>query len=96
MHSLRGAAGVWLHIDTPGLRVEVEGFQSSHSTELLELIDPLVTAIVAVVWQTLRVLVREDGTVGLHGRTARQVLKSQMSTDLMTSSSAAFDTPPRQ
>ena len=66
---------VWLDIDAPFSRVEVEGCQRPLLAKDFELVDPLVATVVASVGETLGILVGEDGTVGLHGRPARQVLQ---------------------
>jgi hypothetical protein len=67
-------ARIGLNIDTPDGRIKVECLERSLATEDLELINPLVTAIVTCIGETLRVLVREDGAIRLHRCTRSQVL----------------------
>jgi len=62
-----------LDIDAPLCWVEIERLERPHATQLLQLVDPLVTAVVPGVGQTLRVLVGQNRSVGFHRRTARQV-----------------------
>ena len=65
---------IGLNIDTPYGRIEVEGVERPLATEDLKLVDPFVAPIITRVGQTFRVLVGQDGAVGLHSGTRRQVL----------------------
>lgn len=67
-----------MNIDAPLSWVEVEGCQRPLLAEQFELINPFVATVVASVGQTLRVLVGEDGAIGLHGCPTRQVLGETM------------------
>lgn len=53
----------------------MESLEGALAAEQLELVDPLVTAVVARVGETLGVLVGQDGAVGLHNRARGQVLQ---------------------
>lgn len=92
LDSLGGRTRVWLDVDSPDLGVEVECLQGSLSTKVLEDIDVLnvsicsthshikthlVTTVVSSSGETLRVLVGQHGSVGLHDSERGQVLKSQ-------------------
>lgn len=92
LDSLGGRSRVWLNVDSPDLGVEVECLQGSLSTKVLEDIDVLhvsicsthshvkthlVTTVVSSSGETLRVLVGQHGSVGLHDSERGQVLKSQ-------------------
>lgn len=68
------ASGIRLDVDAPLGGVETEGFKSTFTTEVLELVDVLVAAVVASARKTLGVLVGQDRTVGLHNSTRGQVL----------------------
>ena len=72
------AAGVWLDVDAPLSGIEVEGLEGTLLAEDLELVDVLVAAVVTGVGKTLRVLVGEDGAVGLHGGPAGQILREKI------------------
>ena len=67
-----------MDVDAPLGGVEVEGLEGTLLAEDLELVDVLVTAVVPRIGETLRVLVGEDGAVGLHRRAARQVLCAEI------------------
>ena len=67
--------GVGLHVDPPFGGVKVEGLEGALLAEDLELVDVLVAAVVPRIREALRVLVGEDGAVGLHRRPTRQVLQ---------------------
>lgn len=69
-----GRTRVRLDVDTPNLGVEVKGLEGSLSAEVLEDVDVLVTTVVSGSGKTLRVLVGEDGAVGLHDGERGQVL----------------------
>lgn len=85
---LGGGTGVRLHVDAPDFRVEVERLQGSLTAQVLEDVNvlivsralmgcrlaDLVTTVVASAGETLRVLVGEDGSVGLHDGERGQVL----------------------
>ena len=71
-------ARVRLDVDAPLCGVEMEGLEGTLLAEDLELVDVLVATVVARVGETLRVLVGEDGAVGLHRRAARQVLRAEI------------------
>lgn len=57
---------VWLDVDTPDSGVKVEGLKGTLAGEVLELVNILVTTVVTSTGETFRVLVGEDGSVGLH------------------------------
>jgi hypothetical protein len=66
-----GAATESLNIDSPFLRIEVEGLEGTGLAENLNLIDVLVPTIVTLSWVSLRILVGhgrsksvEDGSGG--------------------------------
>ena len=67
-------SGIRLDVDAPFLGIEVERLQGSLAAEVLELVDPLVAAIVACTGETLGVLVGQDRAIGLDRGTAGQVL----------------------
>lgn len=69
-----GGAGVGLDIDAPGLGVDVEGLEGSGAAEVLDLVDELVAAVVAVAGHALRVLVGEGAAEGLDHGERREVL----------------------
>ena len=69
------ATRVGLDVDTPLCGVEVERLEGTLAAQDLELVDVLVTTIVTSVGETFRVLVGQDGAVGLHGGLTRQVLR---------------------
>lgn len=70
------AAGVGLDVDTPLGRIEVERLESTLPAQHLELVDPLVATVVPRIRETLRVLVRKNGAVGLHDGLTRQILEN--------------------
>ena len=72
------ATGIGLDIDPPLGGFEVERLEGTLLAQDLELVDVLVTTVVTRVGKTLRVLVCEDGAIGLHGGTTRQVLKAKV------------------
>lgn len=74
---------VWLDVDAPDLRVEVESLERTFLAESLENIDVLVSSVITSARKTLRVLVSEDRTVGFHSCPAGQVLHS--SRDVLSS-----------
>ena len=53
---------------------KVEGLQSTFTAENLELVDVLVTTVGAGSGKTFRVLVGQDGSIGLHGGLNYQIL----------------------
>jgi len=69
------ATRVGLNINTPLCGVEVERLESTFTAENLELVDVLIAAVVPGVGETLRVLVGEDGAIGLHRGLGGQVLQ---------------------
>ena len=77
-HSLGRTARIRLYIHAPLGGVKVERLEGPLATELLELVNPLVPAVIPRVGKTLRVLVGEDGAVGLHRRAAGQVLRAEI------------------
>lgn len=68
---------VRLDVDAPLCGVEVERLEGTLAAQNLELVDVLVTTIVTSVGETFRVLVGQDGAVGLHGGLTCQVLPRQ-------------------
>lgn len=68
-------AGVRLHIDTPPLGIQVEGFQGPLAAEQLDLVDELVAAVVAGAGHPLRVLVGEVAAEGVEDGAAHEVLR---------------------
>lgn len=63
-----------LDVDTPLLRVEVEGLEGTTLAEKLDLIDVLVATIVTSTGVTLRVLVGHGRTKGVEDGTGGDVL----------------------
>ncbi len=51
---------VWLHVNTPLLRVQAVGLQGSRLAEALDLVHDLVAAVVPCAGQSLRVLPLRD------------------------------------
>jgi hypothetical protein len=68
------AAGQALYVDTPLLRVDVEGGESTLLAEQLDLVDVLVATVVASAGVTLRVLVGHGGAEGIEDGTRGDVL----------------------
>lgn len=68
------AAGQALNVDTPLLGVEMEGLEGTVLAEHLDLVDVLVTTIVAGAGETLRVLVGHGGAEGIEDGTRGDVL----------------------
>lgn len=66
---------VGLNINTPLGGVEVERGESAFPAENFKLINVLITTVVTSIRETLRVLVGEDRTIGLHSSAAGQVLR---------------------
>jgi hypothetical protein len=69
-----GGSRVRLNVDSPDLGVKVESLESTVTTQVLEDIDVLVSSVVTSSGKTLRVLVGEHGTIGLHNGQRGQVL----------------------
>lgn len=63
-----------LDVDTPLLRVEVEGLKGTALAEKLDLIDVLVATIITSTGVTLRVLVGHGGTKGVEDGAGGDVL----------------------
>lgn len=73
-NALSSRTGVGLDVNTPYFWIEMECLESTLPAENLELVDPLVTAVVTSVGETLGVLVGKNGAVGFHGCPTGQVL----------------------
>ena len=56
---VRRGSRVWLHVDSPCLGVESVGRQGTLDAQILDLIDELIAAVVALAGETLGVLVRK-------------------------------------
>lgn len=69
--------GIRLNVDSPFCGVEAECLESTLLTQNLEFIYPFIATVVTRVGETLRVLVREDGTISLHRCTTCQVLRAK-------------------
>lgn len=65
-----------LDVDTPLLRVEVEGLEGALLAEQLNLVDELITTVVASSGVALRVLVRHGGAEGIEDGAGGDVLRS--------------------
>lgn len=70
-----GGAGVGLDVDAPGGGVEAVGLEGAGAAEVLDLVDVLVAAVVAVAGHALGVLVGEGGAQGLDDREGGEVLR---------------------
>ena len=66
---------VWLHVDSPHVRVQVESSKGALLRKSLKLVNVLVTTVVTRAWETFRVLVRQDRTVGFHRGQRSQVFR---------------------
>lgn len=66
---------VWLHVDSPHVRVQVESSKGALLRKNLKLVNVLVTTVVTRAWETFRVLVRQDRTVGFHRGQRSQVFR---------------------
>jgi len=71
--------GVGLNVNPPLGRIKVKRLQGTLSAENLEFVDPFVPSVVAGVWKTFGVLVRQDRTIGLHGGKTGEVLQTARS-----------------
>lgn len=71
---VRWAAAQALNVDTPLLRVETKGLQSTLLAKQLDLIDVLVAAVVTGTGVSLRVLVRHGRTQGIEDGAGRDIL----------------------
>ena len=69
------ATRVGLDVDTPLCGIEVEGLEGTLTAQNFELVDVFIAAVVPGIGETLRVLVGEDGTIGLHRSLGGQVLQ---------------------
>ena len=69
-----GGSGVGLDVDAPHLGVELVDLEGTLLAEALDLVDNLVTAVVAGAGETLRVLVGEGRAVGVHHAAGGEVL----------------------
>ena len=67
-------AGVGLHVHAPLLRVQMVSLEGTGLAQLLDLVDELVTTVVAVMRVTLGVLVGEARTEALHDSSGSEVL----------------------
>lgn len=68
------AAAEALDVDTPLLRVDVEGLKSTALAEQLDLVDVLVATVVTSTGETLGVLVGHGGAEGVEDGTRGDVL----------------------
>jgi hypothetical protein len=71
---VRGAAAQALDVDTPLLRVETEGLEGTLLAKQLNLVNVLVTAVVAGAGVSLRVLVGHGRTKGIENGAGRDIL----------------------
>lgn len=69
-----GGAGVGLDVDAPAGGVEAVGLEGAGAAEVLDLVDVLVAAVVAVARHALGVLVGEGGAEGLDDGEGGEVL----------------------
>lgn len=69
----RGATQA-LHIDTPFLRVQRKGLESSSLAEQLDSINVLVATVVSCTWQALRVFVRHGRSQGVEDSAGGDIL----------------------
>jgi hypothetical protein len=72
---VRGAAAQALDIDTPLLRVETEGLEGTLLAEQLNLVNVLVTAVVAGAGVSLRVLVGHGRAKGIEDGAGGDILR---------------------
>ena len=76
------AAGESLDVNTPLLRVDVEGLEGTTLAEKLDLVDVLVATVVTGTGVTLRVLVGHGGTQGLEDSGGGEVLRGDQDNGL--------------
>ena len=69
-----GGAGVGLNVNAPFGGVAVEGLEGTRAAEILDLVDVLVSAIVAVAGHALGVLVGEGAAEGFNDGEGCEVL----------------------
>lgn len=68
------AAGVGLDIDAPLGRIQMEGLERTGAAEVLDLIDELVTAVVAVARHALGILIGKGAAKGFDDGEGSEVL----------------------
>lgn len=73
-----GGSGVGLDVDTPLLSGETEGLKGTLAAEVLDQIDVLVATVVTGTGETLRVLVGQGGSIGLHDSLGGEVLYARV------------------